>query len=60
MYALLLKGTDWLATEPNVEITVGDIKLDPKNDKTLNAEPGTGYFKKHGLVLTSNLVLWVR
>ncbi len=46
VYALLLKGTDWLATEPNVEITVGDIKLDPKNDKSLNAEPGTGYFKK--------------
>lgn len=50
VYALLLKGTDWLCTEPNVEITVGDIKLDPKNDKSLNAEPGTGYFKKtwHG------------
>lgn len=50
VYALLLKGTDWLTTEPNVEITVGDIKLDPKNDKSLNAEPGTGYFKKtwHG------------
>ena len=46
VYALLLKGTDWLATEPNVEIKVGEIKLDPKNDKTLNAEPGTGYFKK--------------
>ncbi len=46
VYAMLLKGTDWLATEPNVEITVGDIKLDPKNDKTINAEPGTGYFKK--------------
>lgn len=46
VYALLLKGTDWLSTEPNVEITVGDIKLDPKNDKSLNAEPGTGYFKK--------------
>lgn len=46
VYALLLKGTDWLATEPNVEITVGNIKLDPKTDKSLNAEPGTGYFKK--------------
>lgn len=46
VYALLLKGTDWLATEPNVEITVGDIVLDPKNDKSINAEPGTGYFKK--------------
>lgn len=46
VYALLLKGTDWLATEPNVVISVGDIKLDPKTDKSLNAEPGTGYFKK--------------
>lgn len=46
VYALLLKGTDWLATEPNVVISVGDVKLDPKNDKSLNAEPGTGYFKK--------------
>jgi uncharacterized protein YfaS (alpha-2-macroglobulin family) len=46
VYALLLKGTDWLGTEPDVEITVGAIKLDPKNDASLNAEPGTGYFKK--------------
>lgn len=46
VYALLLKGTDWLATEPNVEITVGDVTLKPKTDKSLNAEPGTGYFKK--------------
>ncbi|MGZ4036295.1 MAG: alpha-2-macroglobulin family protein, partial [Bacteroidia bacterium] len=46
VYALLLKGTDWLSTEPNVEINVGDIKLDPKNDPTIKAEPGTGYFKK--------------
>jgi uncharacterized protein YfaS (alpha-2-macroglobulin family) len=46
VYALLLKGTDWLATEPNVEITVGTIKLDPKNDPEIKVEPGTGYFKK--------------
>ncbi|MGZ3900717.1 MAG: alpha-2-macroglobulin family protein, partial [Bacteroidia bacterium] len=46
VYALLLKGTDWLSTEPNVEITVGDIKLDPKNDPDVKVEPGTGYFKK--------------
>lgn len=46
VYALLLKGTDWLSTEPNVEITVGEIKLDPKNDPTIKVEPGTGYFKK--------------
>lgn len=46
VYALLLKGSDWLATEPNVEISVGDIKLNPKTDPSLKAEPGTGYFKK--------------
>jgi len=46
VYALLLKGTDWLSTEPNVEIHVGDIKLDPKNDPSIKVEPGTGYFKK--------------
>lgn len=46
VYAMLLKGSDWLSTEPNVEITVGDIKLDPKNDPTIKAEAGTGYFKK--------------
>lgn len=46
VYALLLRGTDWLSTEPDVEITVGDQKLDPKNDASLKAEAGTGYFKK--------------
>jgi uncharacterized protein YfaS (alpha-2-macroglobulin family) len=46
VYALLLRGTDWLATEPNVTIDLGDIKIDPKNDKELKAEAGTGYFKK--------------
>lgn len=46
VYAMLLKGSDWLSTEPNVEITVGEIKLDPKNDPTIKAEAGTGYFKK--------------
>lgn len=45
IYALLLKGTDWLATEPNVEITVGDIKIDPENMPDQKAEAGTGYIK---------------
>ncbi|MBI5540077.1 MAG: hypothetical protein HY951_08465 [Bacteroidia bacterium] len=45
IYALLLKGTDWLATEPNVEITVGNIKIDPKNMPEQKAEAGTGYIK---------------
>jgi len=45
IYALLLRGTDWLATEPNVEITVGSIKIDPKNMPEQKAEAGTGYIK---------------
>ncbi len=46
VYAMLLRGTDWLATEPNIEISLGDIKIDPKKDASLKAEAGTGYFKK--------------
>jgi uncharacterized protein YfaS (alpha-2-macroglobulin family) len=57
VYAMLLRGTDWLATEPNVEITMGSVKLDPKNDPSLKAEAGTGYFKKtwNGSEITPDL-----
>ena len=44
-YALLLRGTDWLANEALVEITVGNHKLDPQQMPELKAEVGTGYFK---------------
>jgi uncharacterized protein YfaS (alpha-2-macroglobulin family) len=44
-YALLLRGTDWLATESNVEITLGNTKIDPKNMPDIKQEAGTGYFK---------------
>ena len=46
VFAMLLRGSDWLATEPNVEIHLGEIKIDPKTDKDIKVEPGTGYFKK--------------
>jgi uncharacterized protein YfaS (alpha-2-macroglobulin family) len=46
VYAMLLKGSDWLSTEPNVEITIGNTVLKPGKDKDLSVEPGTGYFKK--------------
>jgi uncharacterized protein YfaS (alpha-2-macroglobulin family) len=57
VYAMLLRGTDWLSTEPNVEITMGAVKLDPKNDPSLKAEAGTGYFKKtwNGSEITPDL-----
>ena len=45
VYALLLRGTDWLATESNVEISLGDIQVDPKKMPDVKVEAGTGYFK---------------
>ena len=45
IYALLLRGTDWLATESNVEISLGEQKIDPKKIPDLKQEAGTGYFK---------------
>ncbi len=45
VYALLLRGTDWLSTESNVEISMGDVKIDPKNLPDVKQEAGTGYFK---------------
>ena len=46
IYALLLKGEDWLSTEPSVEIKLGSKIIDPLADKDINPEAGTGYFKK--------------
>ena len=41
IYALLLKGDNWLASESLVEITLGSQKIEPPKD----IEAGTGYFK---------------
>ncbi len=45
VYALLLRGGDWLSTEPQVEIQLGKLKFDPGNNPELKSEAGTGYFK---------------
>jgi len=45
VYALLLRGTDWLATESKVEISLGEMKIDPKKMPDVKVEAGTGYFK---------------
>jgi uncharacterized protein YfaS (alpha-2-macroglobulin family) len=48
IYALLLRGTDWLATESNVEISLGDVKITPLSlgeGQGVRPEAGTGYFK---------------
>lgn len=43
-YALLMDGTDWLATESDVTIVVGSQTIDPKS-QGVQQEAGTGYFK---------------
>lgn len=47
VYALLLKGTDWLSMENTVEIKTGTITLsnDKNKDELTKQEMGTGYFK---------------
>ncbi|MCX7998437.1 MAG: hypothetical protein N3A69_05720, partial [Leptospiraceae bacterium] len=47
IYALLLRGEDWLNTENDVTIQLGKQVLDPKKDKSIQVEEGTGYFKKY-------------
>ncbi len=43
IYALLLQGSDWLANEPIVNITLGQEHI---SSTEVKAEAGTGYFKK--------------
>ncbi len=43
-YALLLQGTDWLSSEPVVEIKLGNNTTIKSTDA--GQEAGTGYFKK--------------
>jgi Bacterial Alpha-2-macroglobulin MG10 domain/Alpha-2-macroglobulin family/MG2 domain len=44
-YALLLRGTNWLSEEEPVDITVGNIKIEPQKMPDIKVEAGTGYFK---------------
>jgi hypothetical protein len=45
-YVLLLEGTNWLANEPEVEISLGGTPLSARRGVGGEAEAGTGYFKK--------------
>ena len=44
-YALLRRGTDVLATDTLVEITIGNERIDPFKRPDTKIEAGTGYFK---------------
>jgi uncharacterized protein YfaS (alpha-2-macroglobulin family) len=45
VYALLLRGTSLLASDKQVEITLGYEKVDPYKQDGSKPEAGTGYFK---------------
>ncbi len=45
VYALLLQGTDWLATTEFVEVTVGKETIKPLELEATKVEAGTGYYK---------------
>ena len=45
VYALLLRGVSLLASEKQVEITLGSEKVDPYKQDGSKPEAGTGYFK---------------
>jgi hypothetical protein len=53
VYALLITGSDLLASDELVQITLGDRQIeyvsqvDTLNPFRVKAEPGTGYFKTH-------------
>ena len=44
-YALLLKGTDILASDKLVDVTIGKEHIDPFKLENTKVEAGTGYFK---------------
>ncbi|MBN4072224.1 alpha-2-macroglobulin [Flavobacteriales bacterium AH-315-E23] len=44
-YALLLKGTNLLASDALVSVQIGDMVIDPKTMDDVKVEAGTGYFK---------------
>lgn len=45
VYALLLRGTDLLASDRQVAITIGNTLIDPNKLEGTKPEAGTGYFK---------------
>nr|WP_235843155.1 MG2 domain-containing protein [Maribacter hydrothermalis] len=45
VYALLLKGSDWLSVTDAVEVLIGGEKINPSTLEDVKVEAGTGYFK---------------
>ena len=45
IYSLLLRGSDWLSVSNNLDISVGNQKINADKLADVKAEAGTGYFK---------------
>ncbi len=45
VYALLLRGSDWLSLEKSVKVQIGNIAINPATMPEIKTEAGTGYFK---------------
>jgi hypothetical protein len=45
VYALLLRGSDWLTSEEKVKVKLGETIVDPMIMPDLQVEAGTGYYK---------------
>lgn len=45
VYALLLKGSDWLSVTDAVDVFVGGEKIEPSKLENVKVEAGTGYYK---------------
>lgn len=45
IYALILRGTDQLASDELVRVKLGGMKIDPRKMDDVKVEAGTGYFK---------------
>ncbi|XCF06126.1 MG2 domain-containing protein [Tamlana crocina] len=45
VYALLLKGSDWLSVTDMVDVVLGGQKIEPNKIENVKVEAGTGYFK---------------
>jgi hypothetical protein len=45
VYALLLRGDDWLVSSQTALIKIGNETIDPESREDIQQEAGTGYFK---------------
>ncbi|NPA45215.1 MAG: hypothetical protein GXO49_06765, partial [Chlorobi bacterium] len=45
VYALLMRGTDWLVSDKQVKIEIAGKHIDPTKLDNVKVEAGTGYFK---------------